>query len=1271
MTATPKPPPTPPNALLIAPPLPHPTAPPTPHPSPCLHPTKTIRRLAVLTVTLTLLAPLHPLQAANLTLPSPIYFEDFDATPEGQLPPGWTATHFTEVLNPSHDLNNLDSAAYAGWTTVDATRFRGPLLQHSNPAQNSPVYQRVLSFNPANIVNGLIVTNLAQGRLLFANSGYRQGRSQVQYLFTPDFDLSRHTNVHLAFHGLYEQNQDSLGAVEFSTNRGATWEPIAYWLAPEDILQANGQVDADATFRTPYPDVATYVDPQSGQIRGGYYGAFLGVHSNRWPTLGPYVSARKDDDPVDAKRVELFHLPDAHHQPAVRFRFAHAGTDSWYFGLDRFGLYSIPPSNLPQLAALPRHQRLIEGTPATFQVQVQGPGPFRYQWQHNGANLPDATQPVLTIPSLQPHHAGTYAVTVHNDAGAASSPVGSLSVLTSRTHVGPQPGGEHVVPTLQWLRPFGDTLQYGGRPIDLALAPNGRFLYVKDNKGVVAVDASSWTLRQQLPFGDTGGSMHGLALSPDGTRLYATTAANHLAEASVADDGTLAWSRRLTLPNASIGGAPFPCGVALSPDGALAYVCLSRNNSLAIVNLQSGLVLRQIETGIAPFDVVLSPDGSRAYVSDWGGRPPEAHERKAKSAGTDVLVDPRGVAASGTVSFLDLRRPARTATVRVGLHPSGLALSPDGATLYCANANSDTVSVIDTSSATVRETINVRPDPALPYGSAANALALTPDGRHLLVANGGNNALAVVALASPPQPASTVLGFLPTDWYPGAVATDGQRVFVANVKGLGSRGQPPNTTARSVYSFLGTLTRFNLPSPETLRELTPQTKQDARIPHMLRAWEQARSGQPPRPVPHRTGEPSVFQHVFYVIKENRTYDQLFGDLPQGNGDPDLCIFGRHVTPNHHALAEQFVLLDNFYCNGVNSSDGHAWATEGHVADYLEKTFGGTARGYTWGDDPLSYSSTGFIWDNVLLHGLSFRNYGEMDYAETVPAGLPWLAVYRDFIRGANTIRFTQNIGIEPLRRFSPPHFPGWNMRIPDVLRADRFIQDLRQAETNGFWPHFTILYLPNDHTTGTSPGAPTPRAQVADNDLALGRALEALSHSRFWSNSVVFVIEDDPQDGFDHVDGHRSICLVVSPYTKRQTVISEFYNQTAVLHTMERILGLPPMNQMDAQSPLMTACFTNTPNFTPYSALPNNVPLDEMNPGTSTLRGRPRYWARQSLRQNFAQFDRADEDTLNRILWHSVKGADAPYPAAFAGAHGRGLRALGLQLDPSPMPDHD
>jgi hypothetical protein len=591
-----------------------------------------------------------------------------------------------------------------------------------------------------------------------------------------------------------------------------------------------------------------------------------------------------------------------------------------------------------------------------------------------------------------------------------------------------------------------------------------------------------------------------------------------------------------------------------------------------------------------------------------------------------------------------------------------------------ANANSDTVSVVGLGGgggARVLETISVRPDAGLPFGSAPNGLALGPDGQSLFVALGGNNAVAVVSLAKSSGGKSEVKGFIPAGWYPGAVAVSGQTIYVANVKGVGSRGEPANqpvaTKGRHVKNFLGTVTRFAPPGAGELDGYTRQVRDDARVPEALRALEKAdrvaQGGPAPTPVPARLGEPSVFDHVVYVIKENRTYDQVFGDIKSGNGDPRLCIFGREVTPNHHALAEQFVLLDNFYCNGVVSADGHAWATEGFVTDYFEKAFGGFTRVYFAGD-ALSFSPTGFIWDNVLLHGLSFRNYGEKDFPTTVPPGATFKDIYSDFTKGGGKVRIVNHFSLDPLKPYSAPGYAGWNLKIPDVVRADVFLKEMAEYDRAGGWPNFVTVYLPNDHTSGTSPNFATPRAMVADNDLALGRVVEAVSHSKYWPTTCIFVIEDDPQAGFDHVDGHRSLCLVISPYTKRGQTVSTFYNQTAVLHTMEQMLGLPPMNQMDAMAPLMSDCFKPDakPDLTPYTVRPNQVPLDEMNKRVADLGGQDRKWAEASLAQYLAEPDRVDDDTLNRVLWHAARG-DSPYPAELAGAHGKGLKAAGLKLD--------
>ena len=617
------------------------------------------------------------------------------------------------------------------------------------------------------------------------------------------------------------------------------------------------------------------------------------------------------------------------------------------------------------------------------------------------------------------------------------------------------------------------------------------------------------------------------------------------------------------------------------------------------------------------------------------------------------------MASSGTVSIVDLGQGKEIAQITTGLHPSDLELSSDQQILYVANANSDTVSVIDTSSLRVRDSVSVRPDPTLPFGSAPCALALGKDGKTLFVANGGNNAVATVALG----PLNKLEGFIPAGWYPGALVSDGKHLYIANVKGLGSRDARPNQQGWNSRMYLGTVNKVEIPSPQLLKDYTRQVNADTRLPQMLRAREKSSSRKKAVPVPRRTGEPSVVEHVVYIIKENRTYDQVFGDLRQANSDPSLCVFGREVTPNQHALAEEFALLDNYYCNGVLSADGHAWAMEGYATDYLEKSFGGFTRSYPYaGDDPLSYAATGFIWDNVLLRGLSFRNYGEMNSTEVVPKDASFQAIYENHRTNGTNISFKHDIQIETLRRYSCPDSPGWNLRIPDAIRADIFLKEFTELEKNGELPNLVIIYLPSDHTAGTRPGGPTPRAMVADNDLAVGRIVERLSKSRFWANTCIFVNEDDPQLGFDHVDGHRSLCLVVSPYTKRGAVVSKFYNQTSVLHTMERMLGLPPMNQMDSLAPLMTECFTTAPNFKSYTCLTNNIPLDEMNKPIAQLRGDELHWAEKSLAQPFDKVDQADENTLNRIIWHSVKGVNAPYPALLAGAHGKGLKKLKLKL---------
>jgi YVTN family beta-propeller protein len=849
---------------------------------------------------------------------------------------------------------------------------------------------------------------------------------------------------------------------------------------------------------------------------------------------------------------------------------------------------------------------------------------------------------------------------------ALSSPL----CLGQTMQVGLSADGNYVVPTSQLIRPAGETLTFEGRALDLALSPDGKSVFVKYQQGVLVVDPYTWKIRQQIPL-EEGGSQLGIAVRRDGTRLYVTGINNALSVGEVSSAGSLTFTRKIMLLGKGGRGYSNPCGIALSRDEETAFVCLSAKNSLAVVDLESGKLIREIAVGVAPYDVVVSLDGQRAYVSNWGGRPPGKTDRTADSYGTAVLIDRRGVALSGTVSVIDLKQNREIHEIATGLHPSGLTLSADGRTLFVANANSDTISVIDTETLQVTETVSVRPDPALPFGSQPNALALSQDGRTLYVANGGNNAVAVVALRGESRTNSVVTGFIPTGWMPGSVATDGRRLYIASVRGFGSRDNRENGKEWHVGWFWGTVNRLEFPADDELKKYTTQVLADARIPEILRTAELTRTGKKPVPVPERVGEPSTIDHIVYIIKENRTYDQFLGDMPQGNGDTNLCVFGRQSTPNHHKIAEDFVLLDNYYCNGVISREGHLWATQGDVTIGLQKSLFGFYRCGALGVDPLCFCSSGFIWDDVLLHGLSFRNYGEMGkgwYATTRknPEG----NLVKDMLEHPNEYKFSNQtaVGVEALANYDCQQYPGFQTEIPDVFRARAFLDEMRQYERKGNWPNLMILSLPNDHTGAA--GGVTPRAHVADNDLALGQIVEGISHSKFWPKTCIFVNEDDPQDGFDHVDGHRSMCLVVSPYTKRHAVIGQFYNQTAVLHTIELILGIPPMNQMDALAPVMRECFTNAPDLSPYTALTNQVPRDELFKPIAQLHGKELYWAKQLAAMRFTEPDLNDDNLLNRIIWHSVKGPDAPYPVAFAGPHGRGLRALNLKLAPTD-PDDD
>jgi YVTN family beta-propeller protein len=854
---------------------------------------------------------------------------------------------------------------------------------------------------------------------------------------------------------------------------------------------------------------------------------------------------------------------------------------------------------------------------------------------------------------------------------AAVVPIHSADDL-ARLTVGEQPDGRIVVPTNQILRPAGRQITFPGRPVDLALAEDGKVLVAKSDRSLQFIDLAAGKVKQTLTLLAVGNSKPGfgvVGLTVHGGRVYASDAQGQVRIAERRADGRYTLSPTgIDLMKPRVVGFAHPAGMALLPDGEM-MVTSTRGNNVQVVNLITGQVEQTIGVGVAPFGVLPVGPG-RCYITNWGGNPPTLGDPQAVTSGTPIRIDPRtGVANHGTVSVIAAvpGKWKQVKTIEVGLHPCALAASPRGRFVYVANAASDTVSVIDRRSDSVVETIPCRPEGRLPFGSGPNALALSPDGGTLYVANGTNNCVAVVRLgtlafdadASDHRPEkSAVAGLIPTGWYPGAVlvSPDGKTLYVANIKGHGSLSQPrPKEKGKKTYDYLGSVSVIDVPDAAQLAKYTETVNTNNRLAYSVAGLEKPRPNTKPVPVPARHGEPSVFKHVIYVIKENRTYDQVFGDMKQGNGDPRLVMFGEDVTPNHHALARQFTLFDNFYCSGVLSADGHTWVNEAYVSDYLERSFGGWTRSYPDdGSDPLAYVPTGFLWGNALAHKKTFRNYGEYIKSTYLPAKSTWAEWYAEYkAPGGNPrLKATATPNIKTLESYTHPAYPWFPLLMPDVFRARLFIDELKAFEKKGELPNLIYVTLPCDHTNATKPGFPTPRAMVADNDLALGQIVEAVSKSKFWPETCIFVVEDDPQNGFDHVDAHRTVALVISPYTKRKHVDHTNYNQTGMVKTIELILGLPPMNQLDLSATAMRPCFDARPDTSSYTCLPNRVKLDEMNLPLFRLQGKALDWAKKSLALNLDEGDEADEDTMNRILWHATRGYDTPYPAEFAGAKG-------------------
>jgi YVTN family beta-propeller protein len=812
---------------------------------------------------------------------------------------------------------------------------------------------------------------------------------------------------------------------------------------------------------------------------------------------------------------------------------------------------------------------------------------------------------------------------------------GVFSLLKSDARIGLQ-DGFYLLPTEQLLRPWGEQAVIKGRPVDLAFDSKKRLLAVLNWRGVLLFDGTSGARLAEIKTRAT--SYAGIAFRPDDRELWASETtgrgSDSLLIVKLSELGAVTGTERISLPR-----HPVPAGIAFSRDGKTAYVALSRRNALAVIDAETRQVKREVPVGIAPFGVAVSPARGRIYVSNRGGRRPGASDTVAPSSGSMVHTDPvTGASVSGSVSVVNAE-DFSTREIRVGLAPSGVTLSPDEKLLAVANGHSDSISLIDTQKTRAVE-IQIPTWPEGTLGSQPVAVAFAPDGRSLYVACGGNNAVAVV---NDDGGKWQVSGAVPTGWFPSGVAIDQSGgLHVINIKGTGSTSNTQGTFNSREYE--GSLVTLPPPAP----------------PQLAAGTREVRAANSPRFEPAggvANLSSLAIRHVFFIVKENRTYDQVFGDIEKGNGDPKLVLYDRDVTPNHHALAEQYVLLDNFHTGGAISFDGHQWLMQAFVSDYVERAFAASPRGYAWNmSDALTVSPAGFFWQSA-KRPLDVRIYGEfsmparwdpatqsaVDMNEGDLSG--WSYYWKLYKEGKWQSAVGERSGVPALEKFVSQRYPFSSTSIPDQIRAEEFLRELAEREKTGEMPNLSIITLNSDHTNGTSPGSPTPRAMVADNDLALGRMVEAISKSRFWPRSLILVVEDDAQDGLDHVSGFRTLALVIGPHVRRAAVDSNFYTHTSMVRTIQDIFEIPPRTRFASNARAMTSVFTPEADRTPYQCLPAKIALDEMNPPLKALDGKKLWAARQSLAMNWSHPDDIPADILNRILWWDRKGYNTPYPS--------------------------
>ncbi|WP_037618220.1 bifunctional YncE family protein/alkaline phosphatase family protein [Streptomyces aureus] len=752
-----------------------------------------------------------------------------------------------------------------------------------------------------------------------------------------------------------------------------------------------------------------------------------------------------------------------------------------------------------------------------------------------------------------------------------------------------------VVSSDQYIAPYGDRLVLqNGKIMSSSVSPDGTHVAASVTDGgsaLAIVDLKSWKVQQlvgssasSVPrIGGNSVGQEGPTYSPDGSQLWLGQTDGYT-RFTVTADGSV--TDPVSVPIAADGTKHALVGAAVfSPDGSTVYSAVNGQNRVVAIDAATGTVRQSWNVGNAPRD--LAEAGGRLYVSNEGGRPARPGDTTINSYDTQVPADPVTAATTtGTVSVIDPSDPSAAVTsIPVGLHPT--ALYAKGRALFVTNTATNDVSVIDTTRNKVVQTIATQPWPEASVGYEPDAVTLTDDGR-LLVTLGRANAVAVYRYRSPQDPVRYV-GLLPTDYFPAEIATVGDEVVVSNTRGVDAR-RITTAAGHATHDTTSSVQRFTLPDDSVIRAETAKVFRQNGWTAGSVARAKGKSHAKPVPVPVRLGDPSTIKHVFLIVKENRTYDQVFGDVPEGNGDPSLAQFGENVTPNQHALARQFGLYDNTYDIGTNSAEGHNWLMQADDPEYTESSAGEYGRSYDTEDDALGHQRTGFLWTGAQAAGNSARDYGEFQQFLTKPADASWQNLYCDARNMRSTgqdTAYTLNSSspIPSLNDVSVHGFAKFDTSVPDIYREEIWKRDFEKngpANLNMFW-------LSSDHTGGPANAA----AQVADNDLATGRIVDEISHSTYWKDSAVFVVEDDSQAGLDHVDGHRAPIQIISPWARHGLVDSHYYSQITLIRTIEQILGMHPMNQKDSAATPMRAAFTGKPDLTPFTALPNRTSLTD------------------------------------------------------------------------------